>query len=73
VTVTELGSEGRSRDQRTWRFPIFGKDSRPLAVILNFELRVNRIDCRESFFNRNRGGATLRPLRFPVSELKKFR
>ena len=73
MTVTELGSQGRARDQRTGTSPILGKDSRPLAVIVNRALRVNRIDCQESFLDRNRGGATLRPLRFPNSESKKFR
>jgi len=37
---------------------------------LNRALAVNRTDCRESFRDRNRGGPTFGPFRFPDSELK---
>ena len=34
---------------------------------------MNRTACRVSLRDRNLGGATRRPFRFPVIELKKFR
>jgi hypothetical protein len=43
MTVTDDGSAGRSRDQRTGTSPILGKDSRPLAVTANRALRVNKV------------------------------
>jgi hypothetical protein len=61
VTVTEFGSAGSSRDQRTVTAPIFGSRNRPAGVIVNRALRVNRIDWRGCFFDRNRDGATGRP------------
>ena len=73
ITVTEDGTAGRSRDQRTSTSPIFGSRSRPLSSTLNRALAVNRTACRESFRDRNRGGATFGPFRFPVTEAKKFR
>ncbi len=73
TTVTELGSDGRCRDQRTGTSPTFGNRSRPLGSTLNRALAVNRMACRLSLRDRNRGGATLRPFRLPVTELKKFR
>ncbi|NYF37908.1 hypothetical protein HDA43_000067 [Streptosporangium sandarakinum] len=73
TTVTEDGSDGRFRDQRTDTSPIFGRRSFPPAVTANRALRVNRIACRLFFFERNRGGATLAPLRLPVIESKEFR
>src|SRR5689334_3460893 len=39
--VTEDGSDGRSRDQRTSRPPIFGNRNRPLPSTVNRALRVN--------------------------------
>jgi hypothetical protein len=73
ITVTELASHGRGRDHRTDTSPIFGNLNRPLSPTLNREFLVNRIACRLSLRDRNRGGATLRPLRFPVIEAKKLR
>ncbi len=71
--VTLDGAEGSVRDQRTSRSPIFGNLSRPLSSTLNRALAVNRIACRLSLRDRNLGGATLRPLRLPVTEAKKLR
>ena len=73
ITVTLDGSDGRSRDQRTGTSPIFGSRSFPPAVTVNRALRVNRIACRRSLRDRNRGGATRGPFRLPVTEAKKFR
>src|SRR5579859_718113 len=73
ITVTDDGAAGRVRDQRTSRSPIFGNRSRPLSQTLNRALAVNRIACRLSLRDRNRGGATVRPLRLPVIEAKKLR
>jgi hypothetical protein len=73
ITVTDDGAAGRVRDQRTSRSPIFGSRSRPLSSTLNRALAVNRIACRLSLRDRNRGGATRRPLRRPVTEAKKLR
>ncbi len=73
MTVTLPGAEGRSRDQRTSTSPIFGRRSRPLARILNRALAVNRIACRLSLRDLNRGGPAFGPLRLPVTEAKKFR
>ena len=63
TTVTLDGSAGSSRDQRTSTSPILGSRKWPLPVTLNRALAVNRIACRESFRDRNRGGATLGPFR----------
>jgi hypothetical protein len=73
ITVTEVGVAGSSRDQRTSTSPIFGNRSRLLPSTLNRALAVNRIACRRSLRDRNRGGATFGPLRFPVIDAKKFR
>jgi len=73
ITVTEDGAVGRSRDQRTCTSPTFGSRSRPLPSTLNRALAVKRIDWRDSLRDRNRGGATFWPFRFPVTESKKFR
>ena len=73
TTVTEDGSEGSGRDQRTGTSPIFGNRSRPLASTANRLFLVKRMACRLSLRDRNRGGATLRPLRSPAAEVKKFR
>jgi len=40
---------------------------------VNRALRVNRMACRVSLRDRNRGSPALRPFRSPVSEAKKFR
>jgi hypothetical protein len=45
ITVTLVGSDGRSRDQRTGTSPIFGSRSFPPVVMVNRALRVNRIAC----------------------------
>ena len=73
TTVTDDGTDGSGRDQRTGTSPIFGRRSRPLSSTLNRALAVNRTACRRSFRDRNRGGATFGPFRFPVTEAKKFR
>jgi len=73
ITVTEVGTDGRVRDQRTSMSPTFGSLRRPSSKTLNRLLAVNRIDCRESLRDLNRGGATRGPFRFPVVESKKFR
>ncbi|MCW2939185.1 MAG: hypothetical protein JWN00_2170 [Actinomycetia bacterium] len=73
TTVTELGSDGSERDQRTATSPIFGSRSFPPAVTAKRELFVNRMACRLSLRDRYRGGATLRPLRLPEMEAKKLR
>ena len=72
ITVTDDGADGRGRDQRTSTSPTFGSRSVPLSSTLKRLLAVNRTDCRESFRDRNRGGAAFGPFRFPVTELKKF-
>ncbi|MER5902857.1 hypothetical protein ABT150_22595 [Streptomyces mirabilis] len=44
ITVTEAGAEGRVLDHFTFTAPIFGRFSRPLPVIDQRALAVNRID-----------------------------
>src|SRR5690348_18395574 len=73
ITVTVDGSPGRGRDHRTRTSPIFGRRSFPLGKILNRALAVNRIACRWSLRDRNRGFCTFGPLRAPLREAKKFR
>src|SRR5690606_15563764 len=73
MIVTDEGSDGRSRDQRTDTSPIFGRRSLPPVVIDQRSDRVYRAVCRLSFLDRNRGGATFGPLRLPDRESKKFR
>jgi hypothetical protein len=73
ITVTLDGSAGRARDQRTATSPIFGSRSFPLPSTANRLFLVNRTDCRESLRDRNRGGATRGPFRFPAVESTKFR
>src|SRR5829696_4992973 len=73
ITVTLDGAQGSARDQRTSTSPIFGNRSRPFPSTLNRALAVKRIACRLSLRDRNRGAATLRPLRLPVIEAKKLR
>src|SRR5262249_31056590 len=70
MTVTDDGSEGSGRDQRTGTSPIFGSRSFPLCSTLNRALAVNRIACRRSLRDRNRGLATFGPLRVPLIEAK---
>ena len=70
ITVTDDGSQGSTRDQRTGTSPTFGSRSLPLGSTVNRELRVNRTACRVSLRDRNRGGATRQPFRFPDTELK---
>ena len=53
------GTSGRERR------PIFGSREPPVAQDLERAFAVNRTACRESFPDRNRGGADLRP--FPLS------
>ena len=77
ITVTDDGADGRGRDQRTATSPAFGSRSFPLSSTWKRAFAVNRTDCRESFResfrDRNRGGAAFGPFRFPVTEPKKFR
>jgi len=73
MMVTLDGSDGRGRDQRTGTSPIFGSRSLPFASTLNRALAVNRMACRWSLRDRNRGGLIFGPLRLPVAEAKKFR
>ena len=71
--VTDDGSAGSRRDQRTARSPIFGSLSRPLSRTANRLFLVKRMAWRLSLRERNRGGATFRPVRVPVLEVKKVR
>ncbi|RAN94021.1 hypothetical protein LAH08_05856 [Micromonospora noduli] len=73
ITVTDVGMAGSVRDQRTCTSPIFGSLSRPLSKTLNRALAVNRMACRLSLRDRNRGAPTVRPLRLPETEVKKLR
>jgi hypothetical protein len=73
TTVTDDGSDGSERDHRTGTSPIFGSRSFRPGVSVNRAFLVNRIACRLSLRDRYRGGATLRPLRLPDTEEKKFR
>ena len=68
ITVTDDGSADKGRDQRTGTSPILGSRSLPPRVTMKRALRVNRIACRVSLRNRNRGAATLGPLRSPAAE-----
>jgi hypothetical protein len=70
MTVTDDGTEGSGRDQRTLISPTFATYSRsPRSAN---PLRVSRIDCRPCL-RRNRGRPSLRPLRRPASESNQFR
>jgi hypothetical protein len=73
ITVTLDGAAGSGPDQRTSTSPTFGSRSCPLSSTLNRKLAVNLIAWRESFRDRNRGGPTFGPFRFPPTELRKFR
>ena len=68
--MTLDGSEGRGRDHRTGTSPIFGNRSLPLGRTLNRALAVNRIACRVSLRDRNRGGPIFGPFHVPLSEAK---
>ena len=72
ITVTLDGVTGRTRDHLTFTSPIFGSDSRPLLVIFQRALAVNRMACRASLRDLKRGAPTFGPLRSPFSEAKKF-
>src|SRR5882762_9400197 len=72
MTVTELGSDGRSRDQRTRTSPTFARYSRPLGRTVK-PLRVSRNDCRLSLRDLNLGCPTGRPLRRLAIESNQFR
>lgn len=72
ITVTDDGTDGRFRDQRTLISPIFARNNRSLPRTVN-PLRVNRTDRRLSLRDLNRGLPTLRPRRLPVQESKKLR
>jgi hypothetical protein len=73
ITVTLDGSHGSGRDQRTSTSPILGKRSFPAESTLNRALAVNRIACRRSLRDRNRGGPIFGPFRSLFREAKKFR
>jgi hypothetical protein len=73
MTVTDDGSDGSRRDQRTATSPTFGSRSFPPGNMRNRALAVNRIACRRSLRDRHRGVAIFGPLRSPASAAKKFR
>lgn len=73
ITVTLEGAEGSDLDQRTDTSPIFGRRSFPAGSSLKQALAVNRMACRRSLRDRNRGGPIAGPFRLPVTEVKKFR
>ena len=73
ITVTLDGSHGSGRDQRTGTSPILGRRSFPPGSTLNRALAVNRMACRRSLRDRNRGGLIFGPFRSPLREAKKFR
>ncbi|OIK04530.1 hypothetical protein BIV23_17415 [Streptomyces monashensis] len=73
ITVTEEGMVGKVRDHLTRTAPIFGRFSRLLSVIDQRALAVNRIDCRLSLRDLNRGAPLVAPLRSPLREWKKLR
>jgi hypothetical protein len=72
ITLTEDGSDGSGRDQRTGTSPIFGRRSFPFWSTRNRALAVNRIACRVSLRDRNLGGPAIGPLRSRLIEAKKF-
>ena len=65
ITVTLDGSNGSGRDQRTSTSPILGRRSFPAGSTLNRALAVNRMACRRSLRDRNRGGLIVGP--FPLA------
>jgi len=71
VTVREVGAAGSGRDHFTLMLPTLATYTMPLSG-REKALPFRRMDCRVSFFDLKRGGATLRPLRRPLSESKKF-
>jgi hypothetical protein len=73
ITVTDDGTAGSGRDQRTGTSPILGSRSFSPRVTAKRALRVNRMACRRSLRDRNLGGATFGPFRLPLSEAKKSR
>jgi hypothetical protein len=73
MTVTHDGSGGSGRDQRTGTSPVLGRRSFPLASTLNRALAVNRMACRRSVPDRNRGRPAFGPFRLPATETKIFR
>ena len=73
ITVTDDGTAGSGRDQRTGTSPILGSRSFPPGVATNEALRVNRMACHRSLRDRNRGSPIFGPFRRPVREAKKFR
>jgi hypothetical protein len=66
ITVTLDGADGSGRDHRTGTSPIFGNRSFPFGSTRNRALTVNRIACRVSLRDRNRGGRTAGPARWPL-------
>jgi len=73
ITVTLDGVHRSGRDHRTDTSPTLGRRSFPLGSTLNRALVVNRMACRRSLRDRNRGGLTFAPFRSPLREAKKFR
>lgn len=70
--MTDEGVAGSARDHFTFTAPIFGRFRRPLPVMDQRALAVNRIDCRASLRDLNRGGPSFGPFRAPLREAKKF-
>ena len=70
MTVTNDGRGGSGRDQRTGTSPILGRSSFALASTLNRVLAVNRMACRRSLRDRNRGRPTFGPFHLPGTEAK---
>jgi hypothetical protein len=68
-----MTAEAAAGDQRTGTSPILGRRSFPLASTLNRALAVNRMACRQSLRDRNRGRPAFGPFRLPGTEAKKFR
>ena len=73
MTVTLDGTDGSGRDQRTDTSPTLGRRSLRPGRILKRALAVNRMACRRSLRDRNRGGLIFGPFRSPLREAKKFR
>jgi hypothetical protein len=73
MTVTLDGTHGSGRDQRTDTSPTLGRRSLRPGRILKRALAVNRMACRRSLRDRNRGGLIFGPFRSPLREAKKFR
>ncbi len=69
MTVTELGSEGRSLDHIGFKLPILAKYT--CSSLIENPALVNSADCWLVFF-LNLGTPIFPPFLFPLRELKKF-